>query len=86
MKKKAMITYTTIVRRTQSPRMSAAFRSSSRMMVTTETTIVPNGMPRRSALPVSRDRQVFVSLSGHGPSLAAPTSEEAVLAASDVQA
>ena len=57
-KKKAMITYTTIVRSTQSPRMIAAFRSSSRMTMTTDTTIVPNGMPRRSALPVSRDRQV----------------------------
>ncbi len=56
------------------------------MIVATETTIVPSGMPRRSALPENFDRQVSWASGGMETSLASPDSQEAVPQVADVQA
>ena len=66
--------------------MRAALRSSSPMTTATDTTMVPSGIPRRSALPVSLDRHVSGGSAAMATSLAALTSQEAVLRAADVQA
>ena len=66
-KKKAMTMYTTMVRRAQSPRMRATLRSTSAITTTTATTMVPSGIPRRSALPESLDRHVSGASAAMGP-------------------
>jgi len=57
--------------------------------VPTETTMVPSGMPRRSALPENFARQVSrgsAGSEGMGPSLAAAGSQKALPKAAHVQA
>ncbi len=48
------------------------------MIVATDTTIVPNGMPRRSALPENLERQVSWAFGGIATSLAASDSQAVV--------
>ena len=48
------------------------------MIVATDTTIVPSGMPRRSALPENLERQVSWGFGGIATSLAASESQAAV--------
>ena len=52
--------------------------SNSRMTVATDTTIVPSGMPRRSALPENLERQVSWAFGGIATSLAASDSRAVV--------
>ena len=56
------------------------------MTVATDTTMVPSGMPRRSALPENLDRQVSWASGGMATSLAAADSQEAVPRVAHVQA
>ena len=58
---------------------AAALRSSSRMTVATDTTMVPSGMPRRSALPENLERHVSWAFGGMAPSLAAAEPERRFL-------
>ena len=56
------------------------------MIVATETTMVPSGMPRRSALPENFERQVSRDSGGMAPSLAAADRQEALSGVAHVQA
>ena len=56
------------------------------MTVATDTTIVPNGMPRRPALPENFERHVSGAWGGMASSLAAGRAEEAVPRVAHVQA
>ncbi len=56
------------------------------MATATDTTMVPSGMPLRSALPESLDRHVSGASGAMVTSLAALPPEEAVIRVADVQA